>query len=193
MIFDVEGVLKNDSDGDDWGPVRFEQNVFFRHGLKIGGGEDIVLAGRGVNTRLTALENATNQGTGKLWMGKLNSTITDILTEDGQQFVQVDHLTGTNGYLKAVNGVLNFKAPYSGTYAFRGRVNFAGTTSNGKLIINIGSGYLIKETNINTDGGDTRLLYINITLTQGQVLAISLDSSSTIAVSNVFFEIERYV
>lgn len=193
MILDVEGVLRNDRDGDDWGPVRFEQNVFFRHGLKIGGGEDIVLAGKGVNTRLTALENATNQGTGKLWMGKLNPTITDILTEDGQQFVQVDHLTGTNGYLKAVNGVLNFKAPYSGTYAFRGRVNFAGTTSNGKLIINIGSGYLIKETNINTDGGDTRLLYINITLTQGQVLAISLDSSSTISVSNVFFEIERYV
>ena len=193
MICDVDGVLRNDSDGDDWSPVRFEQNVFFRHGLKIGGGEDIVLAGKGVNTRLTALENATNQGTGKLWMGKLNSTITDILTEDGQQFVQVDHLTGTNGYLKAVNGVLNFKAPYSGTYAFRGRVNFAGTTSNGKLIINIGSGYLIKETNINTDGGDTRLLYINITLTQGQVLAISLDSSSTIPVSNVFFEIERYI
>ena len=133
------------------------------------------------------------QKTGKLWMGKLNPTLTDILTEDGQQFIQVDHLTGTNGYLKAVNGVLNFKAPYSGTYAFRGRVNFAGTTSNGKLIINIGSGYLIKETNINTDGGDTRLLYINITLTQGQVLAINLDSSSTIPVSNVFFEIERYV
>ena len=64
MIFDVEGVLKNDSDGDDWGPVRFEQNVFFRHGLKIGGGEDITLAGKGVNTRITALENAISQGTG---------------------------------------------------------------------------------------------------------------------------------
>ena len=144
-----------------------------------------------INNNKLAIQDL--QKIGKLWMGKLNSTITDILTEDGQQFVQVDHLTGTNGYLKAVNGVLNFKAPYSGTYAFRGRVNFAGTTSNGKLIINIGSGYLIKETNINTDGGDTRLLYINITLTQGQVLAISLDSSSTIPVSNVFFEIERYV
>ena len=144
-----------------------------------------------INNNKLAIQDL--QKTGKLWMGKLNPTITDILTEDGQQFIQVDHLTGTNGYLKAVNGVLNFKAPYSGTYAFRGRVNFAGTTSNGKLIINIGSGYLIKETNINTDGGDTRLLYINITLTQGQVLAISLDSSSTITVSNVFFEIERYV
>ena len=144
-----------------------------------------------INNNKLAIQDL--QKTGKLWMGKLNPTLTDILTEDGQQFIQVDHLTGTNGYLKAVNGVLNFKAPYSGTYAFRGRVNFAGTTSNGKLIINIGSGYLIKETNINTDGGDTRLLYINITLTQGQVLAISLDSSSTIAVSNVFFEIERYV
>ena len=144
-----------------------------------------------INNNKLAIQDL--QKTGKLWMGKLNPTITDILTEDGQQFVQVDHLTGTNGYLKAVNGVLNFKAPYSGTYAFRGRVNFAGTTSNGKLIINIGSGYLIKETNINTDGGDTRLLYINITLTQGQVLAINLDSSSTIPVSNVFFEIERYI
>ena len=144
-----------------------------------------------INNNKLAIQDL--QKTGKLWMGKLNPTITDILTEDGQQFVQVDHLTGTNGYLKAVNGVLNFKAPYSGTYAFRGRVNFAGTTSNGKLIINIGSGYLIKETNINTDGGDTRLLYINITLTQGQVLAINLDSSSTISVSNVFFEIERYI
>ena len=144
-----------------------------------------------INNNKLAIQDL--QKTGKLWMGKLNPTITDILTEDGQQFIQVDHLTGTNGYLKAVNGVLNFKAPYSGTYAFRGRVNFAGTTSNGKLIINIGSGYLIKETNINTDGGDTRLLYINITLTQGQVLAINLDSSSTISVSNVFFEIERYV
>lgn len=144
-----------------------------------------------INNNKLAIQDL--QKTGKLWMGKLNPTITDILTEDGQQFIQIDHLTGTNGYLKAVNGVLNFKAPYSGTYAFRGRVNFAGTTSNGKLIINIGSGYLIKETNINTDGGDTRLLYINITLTQGQVLAINLDSSSTIAVSNVFFEIERYV
>lgn len=144
-----------------------------------------------INNNKLAIQDL--QKTGKLWMGKLNPTLTDILTEDGQQFIQVDHLTGTNGYLKAVNGVLNFKAPYSGTYAFRGRVNFAGTTSNGKLIINIGSGYLIKETNINTDGGDTRLLYINITLTQGQVLAINLDSSSTISVSNVFFEIERYI
>lgn len=144
-----------------------------------------------INNNKLAIQDL--QKTGKLWMGKLNPTLTDILTEDGQQFIQIDHLTGTNGYLKAVNGVLNFKAPYSGTYAFRGRINFAGTTSNGKLIINIGSGYLIKETNINTDGGDTRLLYINITLTQGQVLAINLDSSSTISVSNVFFEIERYV
>lgn len=71
-----------------------------------------------INNNKLAIQDL--QKTGKLWMGKLNPTITDILTEDGQQFIQVDHLTGTNGYLKAVNGVLNFKAPYSGTYAFRG-------------------------------------------------------------------------
>lgn len=77
MIFDVEGVLKNDSDGDDWGPVRFEQNVFFRHGLKIGGGEDITLAGKGVNTRITALENAISQGTGMVeWNNVLNKPST---------------------------------------------------------------------------------------------------------------------
>lgn len=77
MIFDVEGVLKNDSDGDDWGPVRFEQNVFFRHGLKIGGGEDITLAGKGVNTRITALENAIAQGTGMVeWNNVLNKPST---------------------------------------------------------------------------------------------------------------------
>lgn len=77
MIFDVEGVLKNDSDGDDWGPVRFEQNVFFRHGLKIGGGEDIILAGKGVNTRITALENAISQGTGMVeWNNVLNKPST---------------------------------------------------------------------------------------------------------------------
>lgn len=77
MIFDVEGVLKNDSDGDDWGPVRFEQNVFFRHGLKIGGGEDIILAGKGVNTRITVLENAISQGTGMVeWNNVLNKPST---------------------------------------------------------------------------------------------------------------------
>lgn len=77
MIFDVEGVLKNDSDGDDWGPVRFEQNVFFRHGLKIGGGEDIILAGKGVNTRIAALENAISQGTGMVeWNNVLNKPST---------------------------------------------------------------------------------------------------------------------
>ena len=73
MIFDVEGVLKNDSDGDNWGPIRFEQNVFFKHGLKIGGGEDIILAGKGVNTRITALENVVSQGTGMVeWNNILN-------------------------------------------------------------------------------------------------------------------------
>ena len=77
MILDVEGVLKNDSDGDDWGPVRFEQSVFFRHGLKIGGGEDITLAGKGVNTRITALENAITQGTGMVeWNNVLNKPST---------------------------------------------------------------------------------------------------------------------
>ena len=77
MICDVEGVLRNDSDGDDWGQVRFEQNVFFRHGLKIGGGEDIILAGKGVNTRIAALENAITQGTGMVeWNNVLNKPST---------------------------------------------------------------------------------------------------------------------
>lgn len=124
MICDVEGVLRNDSDGDDWGPVRFEQNVFFRHGLKIGGGEDIILAGKGVNTRITVLENAISQGTGMVeWNNVLNKPST---------FTPSSHSHAISD-ITSLQSALDGKAASNHTHSY---LPLSGGNLTGDLILN---------------------------------------------------------
>lgn len=79
MICDVDGVLKNESDGDDWGPVRFEQNVFFRHGLRISSGEPLIINNYNVATKIANLEKAITTGTGMVeWSNVLNKKILTV-------------------------------------------------------------------------------------------------------------------
>lgn len=82
MICDVDGVLKNESDGDDWAPIRFEQSVFCRGDLKMGSFTDISMDGGKVGVRLSALENAITTGTGMVeWSNVLNKktlTVTEL-------------------------------------------------------------------------------------------------------------------
>ena len=76
MICDVDGVLKNESDGDDWAPIRFEQDAFFRHGLRISNGEPLIINNYNVATKIANLENAITTGTGMVeWSNVLNKNI----------------------------------------------------------------------------------------------------------------------
>ena len=125
MIFDAEGVLKNDSDGDNWGPIRFEQNVFFKHGLKVGGGEDIILAGKGVNTRITALENAISQGTGMVeWNNILNKPNTFTPSSHKHAISDITNLQTTLDSKAPEKYILQFEGAISSDF----RKKIIGTT-----------------------------------------------------------------
>lgn len=169
MICDVEGVLRNDSDGDDWGPVRFEQNVFFRHGLKIGGGEDIVLAGKGVNTRLTALENAISQGTGMVeWNNVLNKPSTFIPSSHSHTIADV------TGLQSALDG----KAASNHTHSY---LPLSGGNLTGDITaqaINVGNSCPIRGRET-SNGLYKTLVYMN---SQNQVVLGSGSNSVTIQI-----------
>ena len=79
MICDVDGVLKNESDGDDWAPIRFEQDAFFRHGLRISSGEPLIINNYNVATKIANLEKAITTGTGMVeWSNVLNKKILTV-------------------------------------------------------------------------------------------------------------------
>ena len=169
MICDVEGVLRNDSDGDDWGPVRFEQNVFFRHGLKIGGGEDIILAGKGVNTRITALENAISQGTGMVeWNNVLNKPSTFIPSSHSHTIADV------TGLQSALDG----KAASNHTHSY---LPLSGGNLTGDITaqaINVGNSCPIRGRET-SNGLYKTLVYMN---SQNQVVLGSGSNSVTIQI-----------
>ena len=169
MICDVEGVLRNDSDGDDWGPIRFEQNVFFRHGLKIGGGEDIILAGKGVNTRITALENAITQGTGMVeWNNVLNKPSTFIPSSHSHTIADV------TGLQSALDG----KAASNHTHSY---LPLSGGNLTGDITaqaINVGNSCPIRGRET-SNGLYKTLVYMN---SQNQVVLGSGSNSVTIQI-----------
>lgn len=143
----------------------------------------------------TINENSSNiedlQKTGVLWMGKFSEG-NKAINFNALTRTDVDKITDLGGSISVSDNIVTFKAPLKGVYCFRGRCNFASTTTSGSLIINIGSGYLLKETKISTNGGDTRQFYQNIPMVKNQTINISFDESSDIDISNIFLEISRY-
>lgn len=146
-----------------------------------------------MNDDTTALNITINnlQKTGVLWMGKFSEG-NKAINFNALTRTDVDKITNLGGSISVSNNVVTFKAPLNGVYCFRGRCNFASTTTSGNIIVNIGVGYLLKETNISTSGGDTRQFYQNIPMVKNQTIDISIDESSTISISNIFLEISRY-
>lgn len=135
IIMDQYEVLKKE--GEDWSPIRFEQEAVFRRGLKIGTFFDIQIGGYNLREKISSLENAITTGTGMVqWSNVLSKPttisgygITDALSKTGGVLTGALQIL-SNGLDGQYNGLLVGNDCYIGDCNYTDTIGVMGATNN---------------------------------------------------------------
>ena len=143
IIMDQYEVLKKE--GEDWSPIRFEQEAVFRRGLKIGTFFDIQIGGYNLKEKISSLENAITTGTGMVqWSNVLSKPttisgygITDALSKTGGVLTGALQIL-SNDLDGKYNGLLVGNDCYIGDCNYTDTIGIMGVTNNNVGYIKFG-------------------------------------------------------